>query len=183
MSPEHDHAVLKTHRLDTAGMALSLTGGVRSVHTYRDPYDAVFSFVKMFNPRFETALEALRLALITRAFHQAYDNALMIPYYRIRRAPKRTIREIGDYLGVTPDSGQVSRIHGEMAFEKVKKWSSTIGDDPGRAAVRLRDMAYDPETSFHKNHIRDGRSGNGRRMLTAAQRKMIRDLLKSHRHA
>jgi hypothetical protein len=163
-------------------MALSLTEGVRSIHTYRDPYDAVFSFQKMFNAEFETALEALRSGLITRAFHEEYDNALIIPYFRIRRSPKRTIREIGDYLGMAPGPEQVSLIRGEMAFEKVKECSSAIGDDPGRAVVRLGNTAYDPETNFHRDHIRDGRSGNGRRMLTSEQRRMIGNLLKRHGH-
>jgi hypothetical protein len=180
IGPDHQHAILKTHRLDAEGMALSLTGGVRSIHTYRDPYDAVFSFVQMFNATFETALEALRRALATRMFHRAYDNALMIPYHRVRRAPKRTIREIGDYLGVELGPVEVSLIHGETAFQKVKEWSSTIGDDPKRPVVRLDEMAFDPVTSFHRNHIRDGRSGNGRRKLTAEQRRMVRELVKRH---
>ena len=177
---EYDHAVLKTHCLDIQGMALSLTGGVHSVHTYRDPYDAVFSFLKMFNPKFETALEALRRALVIRTFHRAYGNALMIPYHRIRRAPKRTIREIGDYLGFSLAAEQVSLIHNEMAFAKLKQWSSSIGDNPHGNVVRLRNTVYDSETSFHRNHIRDGRSGNGQRMLTPHQRRMVRDLLKRH---
>jgi hypothetical protein len=179
MNPEYDHAVLKTHRLDTAGMALCLTGGVRSIHTYRDPYDAVFSFLQMFHPDFDTALEALRRALVTRAFHLAYDNALMVPYHRLHRAPKQVIREIGAYLGVALKPEQVSLVHSEMAFDKVKEWSSTIGDDPEHEVVRLGDMAYDPETSFHRNHIRDGRSGNGR-MLTLEQRRMVRDFVKRY---
>ena len=180
MGPEHDHAVLKTHRLDTEGMALSLTAGVRSIHTYRDPYDAVFSFLSLFDPDFETALQALRNALVTRAFHFAYGNALMVPYHRIRRAPTRTIRDIADYLGVALGPEQVSLIHAETGFQKVKDWSSTIGDDPSREVVRLREMAFDPETNFHRNHIRDGRSGNGRRMLTPQQKRMVSDLLNHH---
>lgn len=182
MGPEHDHAVLKTHSLDIDGMALSLTKAARSIHTYRDPYDAVFSFAEMFDLRFDAALAALRAGLVTRAFHRAYDNALMVPYHQIRRAPKRTIREIADYLGVTLGPAQVSLIHGEMAFEKLKKWSSTIGDDPGRRVERLRGIAYDPESNFFRNHIRDGRSGNGRRMLTLEQRRMVRDLLQCYGH-
>jgi hypothetical protein len=180
MGPDHDHAVLKTHRLDTAGMALSLTGGVHSIHTHRDPYDAVFSFLQMFHPEFEIALEALRRALVTRAFHEAYDNALMIPYNQVRRAPKRTIRTIAEYLNFALSPAQVSLVHDEMAFDKVKAWSSTIGDDPALEVVRLREMAYDPETSFHRNHVRDGRSGNGRRMLTLEQRRLVDALLKRH---
>jgi hypothetical protein len=180
MAVEHDHAVLKTHWLDAPGMALSLTAGVRSIHTYRDPYDAVYSFVQIFDPRFETALEALRRALVARAFHRVYDNALMIPYHRIRRSPKRTIQEIADYLGLAPGPDYVSLMHREMSFEKVKESSAKIGDYPDQEVVRLRDMVYDPETNFHRNHIRDGRSGNGRRMLTLDQRRMVRDLLKQH---
>src|SRR5262249_35014686 len=101
-------------------------------------------------------------------------------YHRLRRTPKWTIREIGDYLGVPLDSKQISRIHNEMAFENLKEWSSTIGDDPSRTVARLRDMTYDVETSFHRNHIRDGRSGNGRRMLTPGQRWLVRELLQRH---
>ena len=163
----YDHVVLKCHFLDERGRELCRAGVARTVYTHRDPFDAIYSAMAMFHHTFEDALDSIRRSLELLEFHRASGNAHILEYHAIVRTPKKAIAMVAAYLALNASEEAVGRIAAQTSTEAMKAIAAQVGRE--RRGVRTPRSMYDPETHVHRNHIRDGRTGHGRKLLSPEQ--------------
>lgn len=172
---QYDHIVLKCHRLDPRARELCAAGRAAAVYTHRDPYDAIYSSMVMFHQPFDAALESIRNSLELLEFHRRQGRSLILHYEAIRTSPTETIRAIATFLGLDAPAELVERLARETSPEAMKAIAQTVSEESG--GVRTPRSIYDPVTCIHRDHIRDGRSGHGRAMLTEEQRRRVMELV------
>jgi len=175
------HVILKCHTLDAVGRTLARSGAAKVIFTWRDIADAAASFMAMFNHSFEHSLAVMDSALELHRFHLDGGNAVILEYDQVTSNPTEAIRRIAEYLSLAIDSGVIREVAAATSFETMKekvRELDTIKDE-GRL-VKLPGTAYDPETLLNINHIRDGRSGYGQKVLTARQLEMVAALLRKY---
>ncbi len=178
LEPQCDHLVLKSHGLDCLSMAMSCSGAAKVVYTHRDPYDAVASLMQMFQYTFEQAAEAIERALALYEFHRGHGQALIVPYRALREKPRQTIRAISRYLRLDISAAAADRVSAETSFAAMKAMADQIGEGDSGFLVRRAGDVYDSRTHLHRNHVRHGGTGYGRRMLSIRQQRSITKMLR-----
>lgn len=163
----YDHVVLKCHFLDQRGMELCQSGIARAVYTHRDPFDAIYSLMIMFHHSFDDALDSVRRSLELFEFHSASGCSHIVGYRAIVRAPQKAIAMLAAYLELDASSEVVKCIASATSLEAMKAIAAQVGRE--RDGVRTPRSIYDPETHVHRDHIRDGRTGHGRKLLAPEQ--------------
>src|SRR5205809_3359778 len=103
LSPEYDHLVVKSHTLDCSARILIRTGAAKAVYTYRDPYDAIFSCMRIFEMPFEQALAAIAQSFDVWDFHVSTGTGCVLAYDSITSQPVPSIREVAAYMNLTVD--------------------------------------------------------------------------------
>lgn len=167
LSGSYDYVVLKCHFLDERGRELCRLGVARAVYTHRDPIDAIYSAMIMFQHTFEDALDSIRRSLELLEFHRSNGNAHIIDYHAIVRTPKKAIAMLATYLELDAGKDAVEQIAAETSMYAMKVIAGQVGHQ--RRGVRTVRSMYDPETHVHRDHIRDGRTGHGRKLLNDEQ--------------
>jgi hypothetical protein len=163
--PRSSHLVIKSHRLDPRVREICVQGLIRTVHTWRDPYDAVASIVGMFGDTVDHAINTVRHALRIRAFHQTTGTACIISYPSITTAPVATISQIACYLGLQVAPEEVRKIAGELSLDRMRRFSRHVSELPSPRLIHSYGKTFDRETMLHQDHIRNGSCGYGRRVL------------------
>jgi hypothetical protein len=171
----YDYVVLKCHFLDERGGQLCRSGVARTVYTHRDPFDAIYSAMVMFRHSFGDALDSIRRSLELLEFHRANGNAHIVEYHGIVRAPKKAIAMLAAYLELNASKEAVERIAAQTSSQAMKAIAVQVGRE--RRGVRTPRSMYDPETHVHCDHIRDGRTGHGRKLLTPEQLRRADEVL------
>jgi Sulfotransferase domain len=171
----YDHVVLKCHFLDERGRELCRSGVARTVYTHRDPFDAIYSAMVMFQHSFEDALDSVRRSLELFEFHCANGNAHIVDYHAIVRTPKKAIAMLAAYLDLNASPEGVKRIAAETSIDAMKAIAGQVGRE--RQGVCTPRSVYDPETQVHRDHIRDGRTGHGRKLLSPDQLRRADEVL------
>lgn len=174
---EYDHAVIKCHRLDHTAKALIRTGAARAIYTYRDPFDAIASYMRMFNCGFDDTLAAIVDSLEMCRFQQKYPNCRNIGYEAIMSAPREEIADTARFLGLDRSPTTISRVHAETCFGAMKQISDELSKQDPSSLVHAGDLAYDPRTLLHPQHVRDGGIGYGQQMLTLEQQRKTAEAL------
>lgn len=169
LRPRSSHLAIKSHVLSPANYELCRTGQIKSVYTWRDPYDVVASAVGMFGPPAEKWMDPLRNALRIWAFHRETNSAHIVSYPSIVNHPAESIAGIAAYLGVTADPARVRSIAGEVSFTSVRQFSRHVQELDPKRVVRKDRHVFDRETLLHQGHIRNGGTGYGLRTLSPAQ--------------
>ena len=177
LEPAWEHVVIKTHSLDTKSRVLSAAGGSKAIYTWRDPYDAVVSTMRMFGYSFEKSLASIRSSIDLWRFHKATATALIVSYRSITHDPARTIEAIGAELGLTLSKSVVDQTLSETSFETMKRASKHVEQLGSDRLVREGVHVYDRQTLLHQNHILDGGSGYGEKALSPGQRSAVDDLI------
>ncbi len=172
------HVVLKCHTLDAVGRVLARTGAAQIVYTWRNPADAVASFMAMFDVAFEHALAVIRTSLRLLRFHQETGNVVVLEYGEIVADPAAAIQRIAEYLGLCAGPEQIGKIAEETSFERMREKVEQLNSGPQETRlVRVENIVYDPNTLLNLDHIRDGSSGYGSKSLTQHQLTRIDELL------
>lgn len=171
LGDRYRHLVLKCHNLDETGRKLCASGEALAVYTYRDPFDAVYSSMVMFQQSFEVALESIRSALRLLEFHRRTGKGLIIDYDWICQSPIEAIRAVAAFLGLNASDELVRRLATGTSLEAVAAMAAQVSE--GRGAVRTPRSIYDPETLVHRDHIRNGSSGRGRALLSEEQQRRV----------
>uniref|UniRef100_Q01ZH8 Sulfotransferase domain-containing protein n=1 Tax=Solibacter usitatus (strain Ellin6076) TaxID=234267 RepID=Q01ZH8_SOLUE len=166
--PRASHLVIKSHTLDPSVQDLCCSGAVKAIYTWRNPYDVVASSMRMFQLSADNAVGMLRGALRVWAFHRRTKSAHIVAYETIVTRPRVAIAQIGDYLGLKTSPGDLLRITSELSFENVKRLSQHVDELDPKRIIRKGRYIFDRETNLHQNHIRDGRTGYGARLLEAS---------------
>jgi hypothetical protein len=176
------HLVLKCRTLDGVGRTLSRAGAVKVVYTWRDVADAVVSSANMFGGDFETILETMRGSLELYRFHRQTGNAAILRYDEIIGDPRKAVGQVGRYLGLgSLATGIIDGVAQENSLERTRERVERMDTgDEGERLVTAGNSAYDPQTLLHRRHIRNGRSGDGRRILSAGQLARIDVLMREY---
>lgn len=175
--PRKSHLVIKSHNPDPATRELCRSGALKAIYTWRHPYDAVASAVRMFNQSAEYWMSALRNTLRLWTFHRSTQSACIISYEEIVRAPEETLQAIASHLQLPVERRQLSDIAAMTSLERVKRFSRDIDTLEQGRVVRKDGHTFDRETLLHHNHVRDGRCGYGLDVLSDDQRSAIDRLL------
>lgn len=180
LDPTYSHALIKTHVLDDLARNMCRSGEIRSVYTWRDPYDAIASCIK-FGVTFENSVGAVQNALDVWSFHESTKSACIIPYPSIVREPERAIRQIIVYLDLTIGQEQLERVAHETSLESMRQACKNVGNLDSARVVRDGHYTFDRETLLHQNHIQDGTIGYGAGVLAEEQRETVASMLEAAR--
>jgi hypothetical protein len=177
--PAARHVVLKCHTLDAVGRTLARTGEAKVIYTWRDVADAVVSSLGMFGGDFEDALASIRSSLELYRFHRRGGNAVIVGYKEITTAPLTAVGRVAVYLGLEEHSAIIREVAEENSIERTREKVEKVNASTNQL-IRFGHAGYDPETLLHQHHIRDGRSGYGREMLTVEQTARIDALIREY---
>jgi hypothetical protein len=176
------HAVLKCHSLDAFGYSLVRIGAAKVVYTWRDIADVTVSYMRMFGNDFDHALDVIDTSLELRRFHLERSNAVILAYNDIMTRPEKAIEAIASYLGLEGRPDLIALVNEETSLERVReKVAQLSSEETRRRLIRHENTMYDPETLLNVNHIRDGNSGYGRRLLSQEQISRIDELMRKWR--
>jgi hypothetical protein len=177
LQPEYDHAVVKSHQLDHAARELCRAGAAKAIYTWRSPVDAVASYMKMFNQPFDEGLKAIRDSLRLHEFHRAVGGCCTIAYDIIKGKPRKAIAEIAAHLGLDAPDSVIEEVDHCTSFNRMKEAADQLDKRSPVLLAESGGLLYDRETLLHRSHIRDGRTGYGREILTPEQQNRVGEVL------
>jgi hypothetical protein len=165
-----EHVVVKCHSLDALGRILARSGKAKVVYTRRDVADAVVSSMRMWRQDFEQALAPIEASLELFALHRESGRALLLNYDDIVGSPLRSVQRVAEYLEVAVEPRVVYEVAEATSLERMREKAAQL-TRPGShdRLVLVNDVMHDRESLLHPAHIRDGRSGYGRELLSAEQ--------------
>ena len=176
--PRSSNLVIKSHKLDQSAYQLCRTGAIKAIYTWRHPYDAIVSCMRMFGWSFQQSIDVLRSSLRVWSFHRATNTAHVISYESIIQTPSAAIGRIASYLGVGVEVERLNRIARATSLDQVRSLSQHVNDlDTGRL-VRMNEHVYDRQTLLHQGHVTDGRIGYGAGLLDLEQRGTIDEMIR-----
>ncbi len=172
--PMASHLVLKSHLKDPVALSLAQVGAARVIYTWRDLADAVVSFMRMFEADFDRAYAVMAESLDLYQRYRRNGDALIVSYQEITTDHLRSVRRIADFLRLEASDKDIAEVDRLTALENVRRKVQEVGTlENGHRLLRRDKTPYDPETLLNVNHIRDGGSGYGRKMLIASQLRQI----------
>ena len=171
LGSHYDHIVLKSHQPDRLARSLVIKGGAKAVYTHRDPYDAVASYMRMFERPFEEAIKAIGDSLEMYRELRPSGHCLGIAYQDIMQRSPEMIRTIQVHLGLAIPIQTLLQIQAETDLDAMRDIAGQVGQ--GGALASSGTLTFDKVTLLHRNHIRDGGSGYGRGVLSQEQRDQV----------
>jgi Sulfotransferase domain len=167
--PRSSHLVIKSHSVDPSARRLCCTDAVKAIYTWRHPYDAVASCVRMFGSSVEHWIEVVRDALRLWSFHQQTSSACIVSYEAIVTDPVTAIARIASHLDLAIEPEALQHIAAEVSFKNLKRFSDHIDELGAARLIRSNGQVYDRETLLHPHHIRNGGIGYGADSLPEQQ--------------
>jgi len=156
----------------------------RFISTFRDPRDAIVSYMRFTRCDFDRALaEAESWTELCDHYRSLpSDIALSLDYDEIDSAPATVAGRMVDFLGLEVNPGTVATIVSEFAREGVRRRIDAMQEDVKQrhasgekgvvdSLVANADgtiRALDRETGFQSHHVSDYKSGGWRSTLSAA---------------
>jgi hypothetical protein len=167
--PRSSHLVIKAHYLDPSAYELCCSGDIKAIYTWRHPYDAIVSCVRIFGLSVDHWIDALRNTLRMWSFHEATGSACIVPYDAIIRDRSAAIYRIASWLGLQPAPDQANQLAQEVSSGQMRAFSQQVNTLGPSRLVRKDGYVYDRQTLLHQNHILDGRVGYGVDVLDCQQ--------------
>jgi hypothetical protein len=169
--------VLKCHSLDPTATMLLQIGAAKVVYTWRDPADAIASFMEMFQTDFDHAFPVIAASIDLYHRHRR-TGGLTLGYQQIVADPGACIARIASYLGLAAGPSLIGGLAQATGLAEVRRKLEEIGSlDYGPRLVRHYQTFYDPETMLNIDHIRHGGSGYGKDVLNQAQQRQVQALI------
>lgn len=176
--PRFSNLVIKSHRLDRTANEICRRGALKTIYTWRHPYDAVASSVQMFGQPVEDAIDAVRNALRVWSFHRATNSACIVSYEAIMTEPSAAITRISRYLQLTLEPEALTRIADEVSFARMNRLSQHVSELSPVRLVEQNGLMFDRETLLHNRHIRSGSIGYGASLLDSQNLRTIDAMLR-----
>ena len=176
--PRFSNLVIKSHVLDPSTYPFCCNGALKTIYTWRNPYDVVVSCERMFGLSVESWIPPLQNALRTWTFHRSTNSACIVAYESIVAEPSAVVERIADYLGLRIDPPRMHEIADEFSFERVKNFSRHVDQLESSRLERKDGRLFDRETLLHQGHIRNGGTGYGARKLNEKQLSAIDAVLR-----
>jgi hypothetical protein len=161
----------------------------RFISTFRDPRDAVVSFMRFTRHDFEQALAASTTWTMLCDHYRAFppDLSLCLDYRKIITVPMDVANRISMFLGLDLATDNIARIVEEFERENVRRRIEAVQNDLERrraagdidivdALVLNADGTVrflDPKTGFQSGHVSDYRAGDWRILLTDDQKERL----------
>lgn len=158
----------------------------RFISTFRDPRDAIVSFMRFTRYDFEQALAASTIWTMLCDHYRAFPPhlSLCLDYGEITTEPMDVAGRISMFLGLDLPNESIARIAAEFEREKVRRRIEAVRNDyERRRAAGDADIAdaqilnpdgtvrvWDPQTGFQTDHVSDYRAGDWRTLLTDDQK-------------
>jgi Sulfotransferase domain len=169
-----DHLIFKQHLGDDFSRLLMKQGCVRSICSYRDPMEAMASWMQVFGTPFDQTLRLFEQAIDFVAFQR--EHALMVRCEDIERKPADVIRDIARHLDVPVTTEAITALAASLDKETVK----TRYDNLKKEDANVHDTGfsfYDRETFFHRRHVRGGDAIASEAFFSDDERAIIRETL------
>jgi hypothetical protein len=158
----------------------------RFISTFRDPRDAVVSFMRFMRFDFDQVLAASTIWTELCDNYRAFppELSLCLDYGKIITEPMDVASQISTFLGLDLASNSIARTVTEFERENVRQRIQAIHKDfERRRAIGDSDVAdaqilnadgtvrfWDPQTGFQSGHVSDYRCGDWRILLTDDQK-------------
>jgi hypothetical protein len=168
-----DYLVIKCHAVDEAGRGAIGRGECRTVYTYRDPREAVASFMVFADHSFDEALASIKASLEFMTFQRRYGDALLISYTELTESPRQAIRRIADHLGPAVDDAAVTEADRRSSREEAAAVADKVETFTPAEVYRDDKYLYHRRSLVHRNHLAGG-GARWQSALTAAQIIQIR---------
>jgi hypothetical protein len=170
-----EHFILKSHHPDAQILEMMRRGEARAVCTYRKPEDAVASWSAAFGFSVPDSIATIRAWL---DWHSAQHHAHDIDYDQIETDPLAAIVGIGGHLlgGVRVDeAGALLQTYKKSAtFERVARM------EKNDETVDLGFSYYDPQSFYHRQHVRSLNALRAEETLSASELSQVRQALAAY---
>jgi hypothetical protein len=160
----------------------------RFISTFRDPRDAVVSFMRFMRYDFETALSAATIWTELCDHYRAFppDQSLCLDYEKIIADPSGVAGRIGAFLTLDLAANDIAHAVAEFERETVRRrvdafrnpvpQGLTASEMVAEALILNADGTmrfWDPHTGFQSDHISDYRDGDWRILLDDGQKRRL----------
>lgn len=172
----------------------------RFICTFRDPRDAIVSFMRFMRQDFDQALCHVAIWTQLCDHYRAFppDLSLCLDYERIVSHPHDVAARISAFLGLGLERYNIANTVSAFERDQVRLRIASLASDAERRRasgdVNIADVLIlhpdgtmrfcDPQTGFQSDHISDYRDGDWRILLTPDQQRrldqMIGDWLAQH---
>ena len=161
----------------------------RFISTFRDPRDAVVSFMRFTRSDFEQALAQSIIWTMLCDHYRAFPPELWLclDYDKIITEPMDVASRISSFLGLDLATNNIACTVAEFERENVRRRIEAMQNDFERrretgdidivdALILNADGTVrfiDPQTGFQSNHVSDYRAGDWRTLLTDDQKERL----------
>ncbi len=160
------NAVFRGHNVDSYLLRALALGDVRAILSFRDPRDAVASFMQRFGTQFLPVCNDVMRNLASLVSAGSSMPNLSFFFEDRFTDDISTVRQCADFIGVPLTDAQASGIFEKYRSANVRRFIASLGRLPAdRIYVDETANVMDRETSFHATHISDGQIGKWRTVL------------------
>ena len=165
-------SLIKTHRYFSNIQALINSGQVIAFMTHRDIRDVTVSLCQKGwvsdISQFIESKDLKQIAYSSIAYANI-DGMNILSYQQLMEELGQSIAYVADKLGIKLSESQVDEIKRTVSKDNVSRKIDQISH------VGHNDLELDEATGLHKDHIKDGKSGKWRDILTADEARTIAD--------
>jgi hypothetical protein len=145
-----DHFILKSHHPDAAILARLAAGEVKAICTHRRPADAIASWAGTFGFSLDDSIAEMRSWMDWH--RQQRGRTHDIDYAQIESDPLGVVLGIQSYLLGATDDAEAGRLR--AAYDKQATFEKVVGMEKNERTVDLGFSYYDPQTFYHRRHVR-----------------------------
>jgi len=159
------------------------------ISTFRDPRDAIISYMRFVRCDFDRALSAAKVwtRLCDHYRGMSTEFSLCLDYDAIIREPINVASQIQAFLGLDSDADAIAKIVAKFAPESIRRRMEAVRNEiEHQRRVGKIDIAdrvtinadgtqriVDLETGFQSDHVSDYRPGGWRDVLTRDQKQCL----------
>ncbi len=170
-SLEYDHIIVKQHHGSEFSRLLIKHQSTRTICSYRDPQEAMASWMQVFEASFEASLENFRRSIDFMTFQRPF-NSLFVDYDSIEAEPETVIKSIANHLDQALDAAEAAAISTRLDKGTVKARYDALSRDDRN----IEDMGftfYDQDTFFHRRHVRGADAVPSQDFFTSEEQEAI----------
>ncbi|HRO63194.1 sulfotransferase domain-containing protein [Thermomonas sp.] len=151
--------VVKTHAVPKEAVN-SGAGHMQCFHIYRDPRDALVSYLAKYESAYtdERASRFLRMIQTEFNYWRGIEGVYTVRYEDIVSALSGEVARCARAMGADLGPDEIGRIAESRSLESQKRRIKEV-DWGAESTIRNGQDLIDPETQLHSNHIRTGGCG------------------------
>lgn len=182
-APPTGWSTLKLHDAEPELGGYLSAGRAVALYSHRDLRDVACSLAHKFGEPIDAILAPgglLADCLRNDAFWRSQEHVLVQQYDDLRARPSQGIAELAAHLQLRPGLLERWRLSRRYSLAANKKHTQSVAQSLERQGLNLSErqhqLAHDPRSLFHWNHLRDGRTGGWRQLLTRSQAERLLQL-------